>query len=99
MEAQLRLLSAPEPTEQATQHQPTDDAPALEAGPVAWRLSSSTRDLGRRGIEHARAALQSARSVTNTSVTNTSATNTSAGDAAATGRAGDAAGHQHSSAA
>jgi hypothetical protein len=61
MEAQLRLLSAPEPTEQATRHQSIDDAPALEPGPVAWRLSSSTRELGRRGIEDARAALQSAR--------------------------------------
>ena len=68
MEAQLRLLSAPEPTEQATHHEPIDDAPALEAGPVAWRLSSSTRELGRRGIEHARAALQSARPSTNPSV-------------------------------
>ena len=51
MEAQLRLLSAPEPAEQAAPAQPADDAPALEAGPVAWRLSSSTRELGRRGIE------------------------------------------------
>jgi hypothetical protein len=61
MEAQLRLLSAPEPIEQAPHDRPADDEPALEAGPVAWRLSSSTRELGRRGVEHARAALQSAR--------------------------------------
>jgi hypothetical protein len=67
MEAQLRLLSASEPTEQATHHRPADDAPALEAGPVAWRLSSSTRELGRRGIEDARAALQSARPAPNSS--------------------------------
>ena len=92
MEAQLRLLSAPEPSEQAAPHQPIDEAPALEPGPVAWRLSSSTRDLGRRGIEHARAALQSARSVTKTSATK-------APDSPAAGRAVDDAGHQHSSAA
>ena len=64
MEAQLRLLSAPEPAKQAVPAQPADDAPALEVGPVAWRLSSSTRELGRRGIEDARAALRCARSAT-----------------------------------
>jgi hypothetical protein len=62
MEAQLRLLSAPEPAERASRDGSVDDAPALEVGPVAWRLSTSTRELGRRGIEHARAALREARS-------------------------------------
>jgi hypothetical protein len=65
MEAQLRLLSAPEPTEpteQTARGESLDEAPALEAGPVAWRLSPSTRERGRRGIEHARAALHRARS-------------------------------------
>lgn len=66
MEAQLRLLSAPEPAEPGPRDErvddaPVDDAPALEEGPVAWRLSSSTRELGREGIEHARAALRRAR--------------------------------------
>jgi hypothetical protein len=87
MEAQLRLLSAPEPIEQAPHDQPADDEPALEAGPVAWRLSSSTRELGRRGVEHARAALQSARSA-----------NASGADTP-TDRTGDHVGHRHSSAA
>jgi hypothetical protein len=61
MEAQLRLLTAPEPAAAAADGRPDEAAPALEPGPVAWRLSTSTRELGRQGIEHARAALHQAR--------------------------------------
>jgi hypothetical protein len=60
MEAQLRLLTAPEPLPSAGKTQPDDAAPALEPGPVAWRLSTSTRELGRQGIEQARAKLHQA---------------------------------------
>jgi hypothetical protein len=56
MDAQLRLLTSPDQVERA-EH---DDAPALETGPVSWRLSASTRATGREGIEHARAALRRA---------------------------------------
>jgi hypothetical protein len=39
----------------------TDATPALEPGPTAWRLSASTRAVGRQGIQSARAALRDAR--------------------------------------
>jgi hypothetical protein len=63
MDAQLRLLTAPVTT--AARHDPvdapTDEAPPLEPGPVMWRLSDRTRDLGRRGIAEARDRLHRAR--------------------------------------
>jgi hypothetical protein len=67
MEAQLRLLTPPVDTttvparadDDATHT--FDKAPPLDAGPLSWRLSDTTRALGRRGIEHAREALQRAR--------------------------------------
>jgi hypothetical protein len=55
MEAQLRLLS---PADEVDHHEP---APDLEPGPTIWRLSASTRAVGREGIESARAALRQAR--------------------------------------
>ena len=63
MEAQLRLLTAPEPLPPAGNTQLDDAAPALEPGPVAWRLSTATREVGRQGIEQARATLHQARVV------------------------------------
>jgi hypothetical protein len=74
MEAQLRLLTPPvdtatvlarsprEGTDDAATH--IDPAPPLDAGPLSWRLSDTTRALGRRGIEHAREALHRARTDT-----------------------------------
>lgn len=60
MEAQLRLLTAPTPS--VPDDGPVDETPALEAGAATWRLSTSTRERGLRGVESARAALHRARS-------------------------------------
>jgi hypothetical protein len=62
MEAQLRLLTAPEAPRPPVHDEPVDQAPPLEAGADSWRLSTSTRERGLRGVEHARAALHRARS-------------------------------------
>jgi hypothetical protein len=67
MEAQLRLLTAPEPRSPITGPAPddagerVDPAPPLEGGAESWRLSDRTRSLGRAGIERARAALRASR--------------------------------------
>jgi hypothetical protein len=66
MDAQLRLLTAP--ASPAARRDPVDppidEAPALEQGPVSWRLSARTRDLGRRGIAEARDQLRRAQPYT-----------------------------------
>jgi hypothetical protein len=60
MDAQLRLLTAP--ASPATRRDPVDppanEAPALEPGPISWRLSARTRALGRRGVAEARDQLR-----------------------------------------
>jgi hypothetical protein len=67
MEAQLRLLTAPEPRSpvegaaRGEADEPVDPAPPLEGGADSWRLSDRTRSLGRAGIERARAALRASR--------------------------------------
>lgn len=56
MDAQLRLLPNNLPTDP-----PADGFPTGAATPASWHLDDDDRDVGRRGVARARAALRAGR--------------------------------------
>jgi hypothetical protein len=65
MDAQLRLLTPAEPA-QSSADEPTGGAvggASAFSSPASWRLSNSAREIGRKGVAQARAALLEARRV------------------------------------
>ena len=61
MSTQLTLIDLPEPQPRQTRRMHATTAAESRATTVNWRIDDSTRELGRRGIAAARAALQAAR--------------------------------------
>jgi hypothetical protein len=60
MDAQLHLLPDPPPiTPPITP--PSDESPVRSTAPASWHLGDDDRDVGRRGVATARAALRAAR--------------------------------------